>query len=374
MMASGGDGSSGVRFALVTDSGEPSGVGEHMLALAEGLRPYGRVDIIFAGDGPAAAFAERASAEGLLSFRPALHDLRCGGDCVRDWIARQRPDVVHVHAGAPWEGHELVRCAAATGAAVVRTEHLPFVIDRDADRRAYLDQASLVKRLICVSEAAQRSYVASGVPRERLRVVRNGIAPRSPGRKSGEVRAALGIADDRIVCLTVARMTPQKGHRLIIEAAPSVLARCPQALFVWVGTGPMRRDLEAEIDRRHLSDHILLLGQREDVPDLLAASDMFVLPSAFEGLPIAALEASAAGLSVAGTRAPGLAEAVQHGVTGLLVGVEDAAGLGTAIVVLSGDAGALMGQAGRRLVAERFTRERMAEQTLGVYQEAIEGG
>ena len=135
------------------------------------------------------------------------------------------------------------------------------------------------------------------------------------------------------VVSTVARLAPQKGHDLLIEAIPAVMAARPDCA---VPVGRRRpasgRSLRARLRAEGLELRVHLLGKRPDVPDLLAAADLFVLPSHFEGLPLSVLEAMGAGLPVVATRVSGTSEAVADGVTGRLVEPNDPAALATAMI------------------------------------------
>ena len=110
------------------------------------------------------------------------------------------------------------------------------------------------------------------------------------------VRALLGITPDAVVFGTVARLAVEKNHGFLISVASTVARRNPKAIFVLVGDGPMRGEIEATIDRRQLREHFRVLGSRDDVPSLMSAMDFFIFPSLYEGLGLALVEAQAAGL------------------------------------------------------------------------------
>lgn len=167
----------------------------------------------------------------------------------------------------------------------------------------------------------------------------------------------------------VARLAEQKGQAVLIDAAPSVLARFPDARFVLVGDGELRGELEARVRALGLADCVLFTGERDDVPELLASFDVFAFPSLFEGLCLAVIEAQAAGVPVVATPVGGIRETVVPGETGLLVPPRDPEALATAIVRLLEDqheAGHLAGEARRRAL-ERYAVERMVESTIALY-------
>jgi glycosyltransferase involved in cell wall biosynthesis len=172
---------------------------------------------------------------------------------------------------------------------------------------------------------------------------------------------------DGIVVGNVARLAEQKGHRDLIAAAPAVLERHPDARFAVAGDGELRAELEALA--RPLGEQFTFLGERDDVPDLLASFDVFAYPSRFEGLCLAVIEAQAAGVPVVATPVGGIVENVVDGKTGLLVPPRDPVALAGAIVRILDDpelARALAERA-RPRVRERYTRQRMVERTLALY-------
>jgi glycosyltransferase involved in cell wall biosynthesis len=256
---------------------------------------------------------------------------------------------------------------------VVRTEHLPDVITDSAERASHTRMLESVDRLICVSSGSHASFLEAGVAPEKLCTIRNGILPRPTGMSRGEARRALGLSHDIPLVLTVARFTEQKGHHSLLQAIPSVLACCPRTCFLWVGQGPLESELRAEVSTRGLASRVRFLGHRDDVPSLMAAADLFVLPSAFEGLPLVLLEAMATGLPVIATRVSGTREAVDDGATGLLVQPGDDAGLAAAIVaaLMRPDLTVRWAAAGKQSARVGFSAARMAHETAGLYDDLL---
>lgn len=187
----------------------------------------------------------------------------------------------------------------------------------------------------------------------------------------------LGIDLDRFVSGTpalagtivgnVARLADQKGQRDLIAAAPRVLERHGEAQFVVAGEGELRSELAALA--APLGDRFAFLGEREDVPDLLASFDVFAFPSRFEGLCLAVIEAQAAGVPVVATPVGGIRETVVDGETGWLVPVGDVDALADRIswVLEHRDEARRVADTARSRVRERFSTERMVAQTLALY-------
>jgi glycosyltransferase involved in cell wall biosynthesis len=368
-------GVSGPAVCLYTESREPSGLGEHMLALALALRPTCRLALVCPAVPAAQPYLQRAAEAAI----PTFSTVPCGDEAdarLVEWLRARRVDVFHLHAGIAWEGHGAPALARAAGIRVsVRTEHLPYLLTTPRDRVAYDRAWRRHDRIVCVSEAARRSFVVAGVAPETTVVIRNGIAPRRSRLARSAARERLGLADGTPMILTVARFTEQKNHRALLAAIPRVRARAPDVRFAWVGSGPLEAELRAAIHGGGLDESVRVLGSRDDVPELLAAADLFVLPSRFEGLPLAPLEAMAAGLPVVATRACGTDEVVVDGETGLIVEPDEPAALARAIldVLEHREWGRRLGAAGRARVAEAFTVAPMARATRALYEQLLAG-
>jgi glycosyltransferase involved in cell wall biosynthesis len=174
----------------------------------------------------------------------------------------------------------------------------------------------------------------------------------------------------RPIVLTVARLDQQKGHTVLFEA----IRELPDVLFVLAGDGPERAVLEAKARELGIDDRVVLLGHRSDIRDLLAACDLFVLPSNYEALGLAVLEAMAAGRAVVATAVGGIPEAVLNGVTGVLVRPRDPSALASAIRTLLADPvlAHSMGAAGMSRVQQEFSSATMVQRVTRIYEEALE--
>jgi glycosyltransferase involved in cell wall biosynthesis len=188
------------------------------------------------------------------------------------------------------------------------------------------------------------------------------------------VRRSLGLAAETPVVGVVAFLRPDKGHRVLLEAMPSVLKRYPGTILLAAGDGSERSGLEAHARTLRLGNSVRFLGRRDDVPGLLTALDVFCLPSVRnEGVPQAILQASAAGLPIVSTRVGGIPEAVRHGDTGLLVEPGDPSALADAVCGLLSDASlrARMGIAGAEHVRARFSLAGMLDRTEDAFAAAL---
>jgi len=148
------------------------------------------------------------------------------------------------------------------------------------------------------------------------------------------VRKELGIPQDAVVIGTVTRLSPQKAPLVFVKAAQLIAAQYPKAHFVIVGDGPLREEVESMIQELGLSEQIHLTGLRSDVPDLLAAFDIFTLSSLWEGLPRVLPQAMAAGLPIVASAIDGSMEIINDHVNGRLFPPGDHAAMAQAIIDL----------------------------------------
>jgi glycosyltransferase involved in cell wall biosynthesis len=206
-----------------------------------------------------------------------------------------------------------------------------------------------------------------------VRVVHEGVPDRPPGAGGADALAALGVPAGAPVVGNVAALTDHKDHATLLRAARIVLDRAPQARFVIVGDGELRPRLRELHRQLALGEGCVFAGFRDDVDRLLPAFSVFCLSSHMEGLGTSLLDAMAFARPVVATRAGGIPDAVEDGVTGRLVPPRDPAALAGALLELLADPARrqAMGRAGRRRFEERFTADRMVEATLAVYDEIV---
>jgi glycosyltransferase involved in cell wall biosynthesis len=223
-------------------------------------------------------------------------------------------------------------------------------------------------KVVANSPAASRILQLEGLATGSIAVIPNGIdgshfPPRDPARPLRTV-------------ITVANLRPEKSHETVIAAAASLLKTHPDLRFQFVGDGPRRLQLEELSRERGLADRIEFLGHREDVPALLAAADMFVLPSRSEAFPNGAIEAMGAGLPVVASAVGGLLDLIDDGRTGVLVPPDDPAALALEIQrLLDQPARATaLGAAARREVLRRYSFDRMVAAFEALYLEELSRG
>jgi len=236
-------------------------------------------------------------------------------------------------------------------------------------------------RVITVSESARTHHLERARLRpERVITLYNGIdidrfRHVSPGTRTA-MRAELGISSDATVLITVAVQREPKGIQHMLAALPAVVAARPDVHYLLVGNGPHRPSLEQVAATTGAASHTVFAGSRDDVPALLAAADLFVLPSLTEALPTVIAEAMAAGLPVVASTVGGIPEMVAPGDSALLVPPADPGALADAVTrILSNPRqSAAMGRAGQRIAAERFDARRQTEHLAEEYRRLARGG
>jgi glycosyltransferase involved in cell wall biosynthesis len=243
-------------------------------------------------------------------------------------------------------------------------------------RRLAYRAVSRAAVMVAVSEDVKRFVVErTGASGRRVRVVYNGIGPVAPVSEETRtrLRAELCIGDREQVATVVGSLYDVKGHRYLLDAAPRVLQACPSTVFLIAGRGEREATLREQTRRLGIDTRVRFLGFRQDIPALLAISDVFVLPSLSEGLSIAILEAMASAKPVVTTMVGGNPELVVDGETGLLVGPADARSLAVAVtrILRDPDRARRLGENGLRRVRSQFTIGAMVKKYQSIYDAAL---
>jgi glycosyltransferase involved in cell wall biosynthesis len=211
-------------------------------------------------------------------------------------------------------------------------------------------------------------------PAHKLFVIPNGIEPEVFQRVSRtEARTHLGIEENTPVIGFVGRLEPQKGLSYLIEAVAQLIRDWPTLMCIVVGDGSLRSSLQRQAIQLDVKDKVHFLGYRPDVPALLPAFDIFVLPSLYEGLPYTILEAMAAGIPVIATDVAGTRDVVRDGETGLLVPPGDVPALREAIrqIFDNQELKSKLAQAGRQIVVHDFRLEDCVHRMEKLYQDVL---
>lgn len=303
-------------------------------------------------------------------------------------LLRGRFDIVHTHSSKAGALGRAASVLTPWREVRVHTPHT-FAFNFTAQfsarkRRLFLGIERVLgrftHRLIHVGPSERDEGLALGiVPPERAVVVENGIDP-APYRLADRerIRAELGLAEQDRLVLAVGLLNEAKGHPDLIEAARLLRDReqetpASRTVFAIVGDGSMRSELEASIEAASLGDRFLLLGYRTDVPDVLAACDVFAMPSLWEGMPYVVLEAMASGRPVIASDVNGCRDLVRSGETGVLVPAGAPSDLADAVAALLSDEPrrSSLGAAGRALVLASYSVDAMIDRYVDLYQQLV---
>ena len=288
------------------------------------------------------------------------------------FFARKRPRIIHTHHFNQLF-YSLIG-AKLTGARIVHTEHSLETYEGRRKMRIALRLLSIFCRKVVTigndSETFMREQV--GISEKKLMVIRAGIDLKAFNESKEEARAALGLnAKERVVTI-VARLYPEKNHRLLLAAFAKVCQHVADARLLIVGEGTEREAIEEEIKRLRLEERVRVLGVRRDVARILAATDVFALSSEREGLPIVVLEAMAAARPVVATAVGDLPSVIKDKETGFIVPPGDAGAFASALIELLNDASlaARIGEAARRCV-QAYGLEAMISRYQNLYEEVL---
>lgn len=296
---------------------------------------------------------------------------RLGWEVIRHLTADLRhptPDIVHTHlfGGDTWGRIAAIRAHVPH---VVSTEHN---VNRDeglVKRFVKRLLATRTDRIVAVSDAVRSASVrVDRIPPGNVMVIPNGI-------DLEHFRPVARTPSTRTRFLAVGRLVEQKGFDILLDALAICRDTLPTATLTIVGDGPMRAELEEQARAFHLADRVAFLGFRRDCADRYHAADIFVAPSRWEGLGIAAIEASASGLPVIASAVDGLQEVVRDQETGILVPPNDPSALARALVDLARDPArqVLLGHAGRRHIERNFDIQRVVERYERLYEQLVSG-
>ena len=294
------------------------------------------------------------------SIRPAYHLVR----------AARAHDLVHSHLF----GNNVWAALASRLSGVPLIAHEHNRVARHSRLEPLLDRwliGPAAFRIVCASESVAESLVRSGLPSRKLEVIPNGI-PVDGVLPRAEAREELGLDDDAQVVGSVAMLRPEKGHDLLLEAFRRVRGAGSRSVLCLIGDGSERRQLETLADRLGVAPAVVWAGRRDDARRLASAFDVAVLCSRSEGLPLAALEAMAAGVPLVATRVGGLPDLLSDG-SGVLVDPDpDCVAAALSGLLAETARASRIAQAGRERVASRHALADMAAQVELLYDRAIE--
>jgi glycosyltransferase involved in cell wall biosynthesis len=291
---------------------------------------------------------------------------------MRRFLVERDVDVLHVHNLRPLLFAGLAARLARRRARIVYSEHNQINRSDAWGKRKFKGYVRLADRVITVSHDLQRILVDQlGIRTPPVQVIHNGIdGSKFAGVSPAKVRAELGIAPDEFVVGTAVVLSEQKGIPHLLEAAEIVRRAEPKIRFLVAGDGPLKEKLLELHAASGLGDTVRFLGYRRDIPELLSLFDVYVLPSLWEGLPLALLEALVLGKPVVCTTVGGNPEVIVDRENGFLVPPKDARALADRILTLYRDR-PMVERIGRANVA-RFDRQFSVEAMVGAHERAYE--
>ena len=373
-----------IRVLECIRQGKIGGGESHLLSLTAHLdRSRFEPVVLSFTDGPMIGRLKEMGVETRLIYTEKPFDVRIWGQ-VKRLLQAEAPDVIHAHGTRA--SSNVLWAARKLGIPVIYTVHgwsfhqdqHPLVRRLRILGEKYLTERSEVN--ISVSASNQQSGKEM-IPQFRSVVINNGIDQQKfdPERAYSDVRAELGIARDSVVVLFIARFTAHKQPLTLIRAFARALTML-QGIgaaglhLLMVGDGDEKVAGVALARELGLEDKIIFQAFRQDVPDVLHAADIFVLPSLWEGLPIGLLEAMAMRKAVIGTRVDGTREVLQDGDNGLMVEPGDVDGLAAAIVRLAADRELRESLRARafQTVRQRFDAVTMTREIESIYSKVLE--
>ncbi|QQZ07862.1 glycosyltransferase family 4 protein [Heyndrickxia vini] len=359
---------------LITRMDEPGGAQIHVRDLAIRLKHIGHDVILFSGSAET-AFPELQQQEithtrvkHLIREIHLIYDMKALIE-LRRALKAMKPDLLALHSSK----------AGLIGRVAGWSLGIPTVLT--AHGWAFTEGVSRKKRWIYSILEKFAGFISTGIvsvshydrqlainnkviAEKKIRVIQNGV-PDIERRKL----AAPHI--NPVNMIMVARFAEPKDYQTLVEVLSKLKTKEWKIHFV--GEGPLKRDIELEVDKRGLSERVTFLGKRDDVPEILANSQIFILLSKWEGLPLSIIEAMRSGLPVIASNVGGVSELVQNGKSGFLIEKGDKEGLLEKITQLI-DQPMLrkqFGQSGRMIYIENFTIERMVDDTLTFYQQVV---
>lgn len=292
-------------------------------------------------------------------------------------MRKDLPQIVHTHLfKSDFHGRPAARIAGVP--VVVSTLHS---IDRWAQKpplgNIYGWTSHFADRIIAISDDVKNFHVANtAVDESKFVTIENGVDVRRFAMQktiSQNIRKEFNLDNSATVFGIIGRLTPPKDHRVFLQAAALILQSIPRARFLVVGDGPLRNDLESYANELGIQNSVIFTGMRRDVPSVLAALDVLVISSLWEGIPVTLLEGMASALPVVATKVGSIPDVVTDE-TAILVPPSDPAAIAQACLKLANNQEFRfsMGHAGRKHVTANYSIDTMIDRTASLYAELLQ--
>ncbi len=291
---------------------------------------------------------------------------------IREFIKKNRIDIVHCHG---YKSNFYGLLASKGRVPSVTTNHNWLTAHWKLKTYCVLDSLWIrfFDGIVAVSHEVKKDMLKYRIPEDKIRVIDNGIALERFAKvvETKNVKNQLGFEEKTRIIGTIGSLVIEKGHIYLLEAARQILDVVKDLKFLMIGDGPLRKQLEKKSEELGINRDVIFMGQRKDIPELLLAMDIFVLPSIKEGLPVALLEAMAAKRPVIATRVGAIPKVIKSKDIGILVEPKDITGLRDAIVDLVNhpERRNLLAREGFSRVCMDFSSDEMGKHYLKLYKE-----
>jgi glycosyltransferase involved in cell wall biosynthesis len=291
------------------------------------------------------------------------------------FIRMHKPDILHGHT---YFSNTICRISGRLACVPVIIAHVHNTYCNYSYRNLLVERilSFFTNKIICCSNAV-RNFVlkCEKISSQKAVVIHNGIDQKKFHKEFeiSNLREHLKISSNTMVIITVASLTEKKGHRFFLEALKKIKLGYADIKWLIVGDGPIRKKLEELTQEFNLKDTVIFTGLRNDVSELLNNSDIFVLPSLKEGLPLAVIEAMSTGLPVVATSVGGVTEIIEDEKTGLLIPPGNPDAISSAVMILLKDIKKreYIGRHGRKSVIENFASDKMVAKVEQLYSDCI---
>jgi glycosyltransferase involved in cell wall biosynthesis len=293
---------------------------------------------------------------------------------IKEFIKKNRINIIHCHG---YKSNFYGLLASKGQIPSVTTNHNWLTSHWKLKLYCFLDSLWIrfFDRIVAVSNEVKKDMLRYKIPEEKIRVIDNGIALERFEKlvETKKMKDPLGFEEKMRIIGTIGSLGTEKEHIYLLEAAKQILDVVKDLKFLIIGDGRLRKQLEEISEKLGIKKHVIFMGQRKDIPELLMAMDIFVLPSIKEGLPMALLEAMAAKRPVIATRVGAIPKVIENKDTGILVEPKDVTGLRDAIMNLLNDPGRmnLLAREGFNRVCMDFSSDEMGKNYLKLYNELI---
>ncbi len=285
-------------------------------------------------------------------------------------IKKENPDIIHLHSR---RGADILGGIAAklTGKRCILTRR----VDNPENRVWASVKYRLYDRIITISEGIREVLICEKIPPRKITCVHSAVDMDLYGQTCDRewFLKEFGLKQTSRVCGTVAQFIDRKGHRFLIRAIPEILKTVPEAVFLFLGKGPIEDQLKSHCHELGIEKHVLFVGFRNDLDRIMGCLDLVIHPALMEGLGVSLLQAAAAGVPIVGTRAGGIPEIVRDGVNGFLIPPSNVQSITDTVVKILTDRNLALqlGENGRMIAFRSFSIESMVEGNLGMYREMM---